>query len=54
MASDTGTRGADAPPAYEPPTLTVLGSVADLTKTGLTDGKEHGANGRRPITLSNP
>jgi hypothetical protein len=38
---------------YDPPTLTVLGTLAELTKTGTATGKEHGGNGRKPITMSN-
>jgi len=43
----------DARQPYRPPELVVLGTIADLTETGLVVGKEHGANGRLPITLSN-
>jgi hypothetical protein len=42
---------------YEPPVLRRLGSVAEVTKTGTTAGKEGPGAGntvRLPKTLSNP
>jgi hypothetical protein len=53
MASTPVEHGVSTPPAYQPPTLIVLGTLADLTNTGTAEGKEHGGNGKRPITMSN-
>ena len=40
--------------AYVSPRLVLLGTLAEVTRTGISSGKEGGSNPKLPITLSNP